>query len=256
MIRRLLARLRALGHASPSAFPRPEVPVCLIGDIHGRADLLSRLFAMISARPGGDRARIVVLGDMIDRGPDSVQVLGDLAAMERAEGGRLTCLMGNHERMMLDFLAAPEANRAWLRHGGAATLAAFGVAPGNDAARLAADLRAALSPALFDWIATRPLFWRDGDLAAVHAGADPRLPIERQMEETLLWGHPDFGRRTRRDGIWIVHGHVITETAPRMGRGTIGVDTGAWSRGVLSAAWLDADGLDILTARAADPRPD
>ena len=250
MIRRILSRLRTSGRASPP-LPRPETPVCLIGDIHGRADLLSGLLATIAARPGGDRARIVVLGDMIDRGPDSARVLGELAAMTPAGGGRLTCLMGNHERMMLDFLAAPEANRAWLRHGGAATLAAFGVAPGGDPERLAADLGAALSPALLDWIATRPFFWRQGNLAAVHAGADPRLPIERQMEETLLWGHADFGRMARRDGIWVVHGHVVTETAPQIGRGTIGVDTGAWSRGVLSAAWFDADGLDILTARDA-----
>lgn len=253
MIRRILARLRASGRASPP-LPRPEIPVCLIGDIHGRHDLLSRLFAAIAARPGGDRARVVVLGDMIDRGPDSARVLGDLAAMERAKAGRLTCLMGNHERMMLDFLAAPEANRVWLRHGGMATLAAFGVARSDDPARLAADLRAALSPTLLGWIAARPLFWHKGDLAAVHAGADPRLPIDRQMEETLLWGHADFGRRTRRDGVWVVHGHVVSETAPWMGRGTIGVDTGAWSRGVLSAAWFDTGGLDILTARAAAPQ--
>ena len=253
MIRRILTRLRASGRASPP-LPRPKAPVCLIGDIHGRHDLLSRLLATIPARPGGDRARIVVLGDMIDRGPDSARVLGDLAAMERADGGRFTCLMGNHERMMLDFLAAPEANEAWLRHGGTATLAAFGITPGNDPARLAADLRAALSPPLLDWIATRPLFWREDGLAAVHAGADPRLPLDRQMEETLLWGHADFGRRARRDGVWVVHGHVVSEAAPWMGRGTIGVDTGAWSRGVLSAAWFDTGGLDIVTAREAAPQ--
>lgn len=242
---RFLDRLRR----SAPPLPRPETPICLIGDPHGRHDLLCDLLDAIARRASGRAISTVVLGDMIDRGPDSARVLADLACRTAARGAETTCLMGNHERMLLDFLAMPEANRAWLRHGGAETLRSFGIDPERPPARLATDLRRAMPAGTVEWIAALPRLWQSDGLAAVHAGADPRLPLSHQMEDVLLWGHGDFGRKMRRDRIWVVHGHVVSPEAPWIRRGTIGADTGAWSHGVLSAVWLDADGLDTVTAR-------
>ncbi|PZX13502.1 serine/threonine protein phosphatase 1 [Palleronia aestuarii] len=247
MILRHLRRL-ARGRRAAARAPRPERPVCLVGDIHGRHDLLRAMLVRIAAEPAAGRARLVILGDMIDRGPASAGVLRELRALHAADPERVICLMGNHERMLLDFLTAPDAHAAWLERGGRATLASFGVEGGIEDPVLAADaLRRALPEGLQPWLARLPQFWIGEGIAAVHAAADPRLPMSSQSEDALLWGHPDFGRR-RRDGLWVVHGHVAHD-APQVAPGRIGVDTGAWETGVLSAAWLDADGLKFLEAR-------
>ena len=88
-----------------------------------------------------------------------------------------------------------------------------------DPLALARALRAALPAGEAAWLAARPLLWREGRLLAVHAGPDPRRPPERQGEGPLLWGHRDFGRRARADGLWVVHGHwIVPEPALRPAR--------------------------------------
>ena len=86
-----------------------------------------------------------------------------------------------------------------------------------------------------DWLRSLPRLWRSGTLAVVHAVADPRRPLEAQEERHLLWGHPDCGRRPRTDGLWIAHGHTISET-PTSADGVISVDTGAYATGRLTGA--------------------
>jgi len=248
------------------ALPRPAVPICLIGDLHGRRDLLDAMLAQIDARQNAASARLVFLGDMIDRGPDSAGVLTQLFAHARAQPGRVICLMGNHERMMLDFLDAPGIHGArWMSFGGAQTLTSFGVDPWGPGsgrtdedrmAELAQDLRAAMPPGLEDWLRALPLFWSEGRIVATHAGADPAKPIQDQDPEALLWGHRTFLREMRghrparlwRDGIWVVHGHTIVPKAHALD-GRIAVDTGAWINGHLSAAWLGQEGLSFLTVQ-------
>ena len=244
--------------------PRPTAPICAVGDIHGRADLLDAMVERVTAEiaaagPAAAGARVVVLGDMVDRGPDSATVLDRLHGLACRAPARWTCLMGNHERMMLDFAAVPDAQARWLRFGGDRTLTSFGVTVPDPAdpdalEQAGAALRAALArrPGLTAWLDGLPALWRDGPagrIAAVHAGADPRRPLERQDPAALIWGHPDFARRPRRDGTWVVHGHVVVPE-PTVARGRINVDTGAWRSGRLSAAWLDASGLRFLEARA------
>ena len=103
----------------PQAFtaplPRPERPVCIIGDVHGRADLLEDLLGQIAAQPRYPEARLIAVGDLIDRGPDSPAVIERMMAL--TADPRAICLMGNHERMMLDFLDDPAASTRWLNHG-------------------------------------------------------------------------------------------------------------------------------------------
>lgn len=230
-------------------------PVCIIGDLHGRLDLLERMQARIAAQPDAARARLIVVGDMIDRGPSSAGVLRMLFAQTRFDAARTVCLMGNHERMMLDFLANPTRHGPrWLAHGGADTLASFGISPwsrgteADAAARmtgLAEGLRAALPEDMRAWLETLPLIWHEDRLAVTHAAADPGRAIDEQDAATLLWGHRAFLRQPRSDGIWVAHGHTIVGSA-RAEQGRIAVDTGAWRSGRLSAAWIDAQGVSFL----------
>lgn len=218
--------------------PAPDAPLYVIGDIHGCPDLLERLVARFDpALP------VVCLGDYVDRGPDSAAVLRWL--MARPE---ITCLKGNHEAMLLEFLKDPtRRGRRWLRFGGLETLASFGLtgAPDPSDATALRDLRDGLAEAMgagaLAWLEALPARHLTGNVAVVHAGADPACPVADQPDGTLIWGHPDFGRKRRSDGIWVVYGHVI-HPEPRMARGCIALDTGAYATGRLSAARLDPSG--------------
>lgn len=237
-------------HPPRQELPRPNPPVCVVGDVHGCAALLDRLLTVIAAQPGADRARLILAGDLVDRGPDSAAVLARVRAL--CDSGRAVALKGNHEAMALDFLDAPaQAGPAWLANGGDATLRSLGVNPHRrtDMAALAAAFRAALPPGTESWLRALPLSWREAALAVSHAGADPALPFEAQSDQVLLWGHRDFRRSQRTDGLWIVHGHVITPQVVAAD-GRIGTDTGAFATGRLSAVWLDQTGMQVLEALA------
>lgn len=241
----------------PDTTPLPQLsqPVCVVGDIHGRADLLDHMLALIAAEPGATTARLIFAGDYIDRGPDSATVLTRLQHLTTA--GKAVCLMGNHERMMLDAIDRPEAaGQRWLLNGGDATLASLeaslasaGRLPGeNEAERMAAlaiRLRAVLPAGTEAWLRALPLWWQDQGLGVVHAGADPALPLAEQTEASLLWGHRNFGR-PRADGLWIAHGHVVM-AEPRAEAGRIAVDTGAWATGRLTAALIKAGHVRFIT---------
>lgn len=210
--------------------------VCLVGDIHGRADLLTRLLSL--RQQHFPQTRLIVLGDMIDRGDDSAEVLRLLQAEPEA-----VCLMGNHEDMLLSTLEDPVRHgRSWLSHGGMATLMSYGLrslprtAP--ELVDMADALRAAMGSETRRWLQSLPVIWRSGSLVAAHAGLDPALPPEAQETEALLWGHPAFGSVPRHDGLWVAHGHIVVDQAfARHGR--LALDTGAYATGRLSYAIID-----------------
>ncbi|MEM9901426.1 MAG: metallophosphoesterase family protein [Pseudomonadota bacterium] len=228
--------------------PRPERLTYAVGDIHGCLAPLEALLQRIRDDAGGKPHDIVFLGDYVDRGPESARVLERLRALEEEadERRRVICLKGNHDAMMLHFMDAPEDGVRWLFLGGQETLASFGIGhvsmqadiDNPMTARVAAQaeaLRTQLGDAAAQWLAARPLWWRSGDLVAVHALTDPALPMEAQSEETLLWERP--GRRLvpRADGTWIVHGHTIVPE-PSVRARHVSVDTGAFNGGPLTAA--------------------
>jgi serine/threonine protein phosphatase 1 len=238
MIRRLSSWLRASwpggSPATPLAPVAPDQPACVIGDIHGRADLLARALRQTEGQ-------LVCVGDYIDRGPGSAEVLRMLAAQPR-----IICLMGNHEEMLLSFLDDPaQAGPRWLHFGGAQTVESFGIPMPSgklDAQALTGlrdALRAALGPDLEGWLRALPSYWQSGNLAVTHAGADPALPMDQQRTESLRWGHPKFGAIPRRDGMWVLRGHVIYDD-PLVDRGVISIDTGAWRTGRLTCAYINA----------------
>ena len=229
----------------PSPLPCPTQPICLIGDIHGRVDLLDAMLKRIAQEPGADSARIVILGDMVDRGPHSAAVLQRLFKLQTAKPDQVICLMGNHERMMLDFMTSPDTNESWLSYGGRETAASYNLTIQGEPETLAQALSDAIPPNIMQWLTGLPLSWHADGLLAVHAAADPRLSATTQPERALLWGHRDFGRRARKDGFWVACGHVIVPE-PVAAKGRIALDTGAWTTGILSAGWLDQDGLRFI----------
>jgi serine/threonine protein phosphatase 1 len=165
--------------------------------------------------------------------------------------------MGNHERMLLDFLSDPTGSaKRWIRYGGLQTLASFGVGAGltqdsrNAGALLdaAGDLLDAMGQDLVDWVARLPLTWQSGTLWVVHAGADPAVDMAAQSAKTLLWGSDRFLSDDRSDENWVAFGHQPFEE-PFAVAGRIAVDTGAVYGGRLTAARIDPDGeVRFLTA--------
>lgn len=232
---------------------RPEEAFFAVGDIHGCDALLGKLLGKLEdlAHPS---ARLVLVGDYVDRGDHSAEVLRRIHGMQVAAGPELMiCLRGNHDQMLLDFLDDPQSTGpGWFRHGGLQTLASYGI-PGvpmtaptqtwNDARD---RLREGMGDGLETWLRGLPTYWQTGNVFVCHAGADPAVPVGAQRNRTLIWGHQDFETVPRSDGIWVVHGHTITERArPRDGR--IPVDTGAYATGRLTAALLEAGKVQFFS---------
>lgn len=227
----------------------PERAVWVIGDVHGCDRLLGQLLDRIDAARAQEPADLVLVGDYVDRGEESRAVLTRLRGMDAV------CLLGNHERMMFDFMDDPErrGNR-WLRYGGLQTLASYGIGGLSEASSgtillpAATALREAMGEDVLFWLRSRPLQWASGNLAVVHAAADPEVPLDDQPSEVLMWGHPDFLSTARRDGIWVAHGHTVVPL-PQAGadaQGRIAVDTGAYYTNCLTAALIRPNGTVTL----------
>lgn len=192
-------------------------------------------------------AAIVLVGDYVDRGENSAAVLNRVFALDKGSEN-VVCLMGNHERMMLDFIDDPVgAGPRWLRHGGMQTLASYGIGGVNDSSdpgtmlEAAGSLAEALGQELLVWLRALPLDWMSGNVIVTHAALDPDMPPSVQSDRCKLWGHPDFMQKPRRDGIWVAHGHVVVDM-PTASQSRISVDTGAVFSGRLTAAVLNPSG--------------
>jgi serine/threonine protein phosphatase 1 len=216
----------------------------VIGDVHGCFDLLNELFVTIDAEQEqlpSMRTHVIFLGDLIDRGPDSRRVI-DLVRWAAHHKVRVLVLKGNHEEVLIDaWRGNREALAGWLAYGGVETLISFGVDPAaidpSDLDRMAALLHQAIPADLIAWLDALPLLWESGDYAFVHAGIRPGLPLDRQEASDLLWIRDEFLQFEGAHERVIVHGHTISpEVEIRPNR--IGLDTGAYATGVLSALCL------------------
>lgn len=236
---------------SPSA---PALPagerIYAVGDIHGRADLLGRMAALIEAdcrlRPVA-AARTVFLGDYIDRGPDSRGVLGRLAAGDFPTP--FVALRGNHESLFLQVLRGLVDMASYDQLGGAATLRSYGLDLGR-LAPLGAEAREGLlrraipaeHRAVVD--ATR-LSLVAGDYFFCHAGVRPGVPLAAQSAEDLMWIRAEFLSSAADFGKVIVHGHTPVER-PELRPNRINVDTRAFASGILTAVVLEAGERRLL----------
>jgi serine/threonine protein phosphatase 1 len=232
---------------------RPDEAFLAVGDIHGCDELLGKLLGRLEdyAHPS---AKLVLVGDYVDRGDHSADVLRRIHRMQTEAGPELMiCLRGNHDQMLLDFLDDPQTSGThWFRHGGLQTLASYGIAGVAATAPQGAwieardRLREGMGEALEAWLRALPTSWQTGNVFVCHAGADPAVPVDLQRSRTLIWGHPDFATVPRADGVWVVHGHTITERA-RPQEGRIRVVTGAYATGRLTAALLETGKVQFFS---------
>lgn len=237
---------------APARVP-PGQRAYAIGDIHGRSDLLEALAEAIehdnAARPAA-RSTVILLGDLIDRGPDSLGVLHLAREWQKLRPVRI--LLGNHEEMLLAALDSLEALKHFHRAGGRETLLSFGVTPdAYDAAEwteLHAMARAAVSADMHAFIAGFEDRITLGDYVFVHAGILPGVEIMLQRPSDLRWIREPFLSDTSVHGAVIVHGHTIREN-PEFCPNRIGIDTGAYASGVLTALCLDGAERTLITAR-------
>jgi serine/threonine protein phosphatase 1 len=240
-----------------SAPDRSEnTPLYVIGDIHGRLDLLDRLIGAIDRDVGGRGAEslTVTVGDYIDRGPDSRGVVRRL--MRNPFPGRYVALKGNHEAMMIRFLADPQVGSLWSLNGGLETLRSFGVPVSRDRpdfVRAAEALRAALTADETRFLSSLRLSLSVGRYFICHAGVRPGVPLERQSEEDLLWIRDEFLNSNVDFGKIIVHGHTPVPE-PEVKPNRINVDTGAFATGRLTCVVLEGGAPRFLMASSNSDR--
>lgn len=236
-------RIRSLENGPPPSVG--DMRVYAIGDIHGRDDLFANLLARI-ARDERDRPplprRLILLGDLVDRGPASAQVVERAMELMRS-GGDVRFIKGNHEEV---FVAAARGNvdaaRFFRRLGGVATLESYGLAPQDC---LAMDDRAIAGWMLSNIPRAHADFLDDfensavvGDYLFVHAGVRPRVALDRQDPADLRWIREDFLNHRGTHGMMVVHGHSISEEVD-VQPNRIGIDTGAFRSGRLTAIGLE-----------------
>jgi serine/threonine protein phosphatase 1 len=239
-----LLGLRRTPKGEPRAVP-PDHRVYAVGDIHGRRDLLDRLLREIENDCAGTRqtAVIVFLGDYVDRGPDSKGVIDRLLSLPARFQGKF--LRGNHEQALLDFLADPASYEGWCDFGADETLTSYGVRPPRDHSLLTlSDARDRFAQALpaNHWYLFRTLLlsWEIGGYFFSHAGVRPGTSLNEQKEDDLLWIREEFLSSSEDFGKIVVHGHTPAES-PVKRANRIGVDTGAYLTGHLTAVVLEGD---------------
>ncbi|WP_424928676.1 metallophosphoesterase [Amaricoccus tamworthensis] len=242
--------------SEPKIFP--DERIYAVGDIHGRDDLLLAMFEAIgndiTAHSDNRVARLVFLGDLIDRGDHSRNVLDIITKTIAAEKeNNIICLRGNHEQALLDFIRDPLVKRGWLQFGGLQTIGSYGLtAPRGrtsdaELTRLRDELKQAMGPHL-DFLSTLPLSFRSGDVFFAHAGIDPARPLSDQSERALLWGKSSFLTEDGLPGVKVVHGHYDSADVVST-PGRICVDLGAYYSGCLCAVRLD-DEVNVIKVTA------
>jgi serine/threonine protein phosphatase 1 len=216
-----------------------------VGDVHGRLDLLEELLAKIHAELQHRPARktlLVFVGDLIDRGPSSAQVIERLRTYRR-EGIRPVFLLGNHEEVLLRILQGDsQLITKWRWFGGSECLQSYGVDPDQFAhltdEQALALVREAIPPEHVEFLESFVDSCRFGDYLFVHAGIRPGVELDQQRQADLRWIREPFLLDETDHGAIVVHGHTITsEVDERPNR--IGIDTGAYRTGVLTALAIE-----------------
>ena len=213
-----------------------------IPDIHGRVDLLRDAFAAIDQHAGGKFGTIVALGDYVDKGPDSPDVI-DLLRAGPQPGWRFIALKGNHDSMMVQALRDPARMSWWLERGGDRVIRSYGGTPSD----IPADDIA--------WLDQLALMHVDRHRIYLHAGLETELALDQQTERTLLWKRYPDDETADFQGRHIVHGHDSFVGGPKLFEGRSNLDTRAWRTGRLVIAVFDDDTpggpIEFLTVQGA-----
>ncbi len=227
-----------------------------VGDVHGRLDLFNGMIAAIErddALRGSADTTIVLLGDLVDRGPDSAGVIA--AARRLQQRRKVRIITGNHEEMFLESFYDPELLRHFLRYGGRETILSYPLDPAELDAMDLNELRVMLHKVVPDediaFIGSFEDRVEIGDYLFVHAGVRPGSSLELQFPRETRWIREPFLSHTGDHGRVIVHGHTITHR-PEVLQNRIGIDTGAYMSGRLTAIGLEGTTRWLIEAREGD----
>ncbi|HET6522308.1 MAG TPA: metallophosphoesterase family protein [Geminicoccaceae bacterium] len=264
----MLKRLFQRGRPAPNEVPlvagrQPRLPegvrIYAVGDVHGRIDLLRRLEAMIvqdvQATGWFLQNLLVFIGDYVDRGFHSREVLEHLVHPPR-DGLIRVHLLGNHDVWLREYARGEPVSPAWLRFGGDATLASYGVPiePGEPEERTLDAARPLLQSRLpathLAFLGRLELAFSIGDYFFCHAGIRPTASLADQNPDDLIWIRDPFLDWRGDIGKIVVHGHTIEEQ-PAIRRNRIGIDTGAYSTGNLTCLVIEGRSRRFLSTLPA-----
>jgi serine/threonine protein phosphatase 1 len=206
-----------------------------IADLHGRYDLLVQALNAIFRRPGG--GTVITLGDYVDRGPESRQIISHLMTLRESPqaGWKVICLKGNHEDMMVETIRKPLHPDWWIGNGGGRTLISYGHAPKG-----LVDY-SVVPESHLDWLDALPLMHVDKHRVFVHAGVNPNCPLDEQDPQNVMWklydDRDDGGHGQRH----VVHGHHQFADGPILKKNRTDLDTFAWHTGRIVVGVFDDD---------------
>lgn len=226
--------------------------VYVVGDIHGRRDLLENILWHIDLdrRQHGSQSTEIYLGDYVDRGPELAAVIATL--IERAKNNALICLRGNHEALFEDFLAEKMDLRQWSRLGGLETLHSYGLASGlleGPREMTGAQIRSRIPPDHLAFLGSLRNSFEIHGYFFTHAGILPGVPLPEQTPSNLRTIRGAFLNDDRDHGAVIVHGHTPCEE-PEVFLNRINIDTGAYMTGRLTCLVIDHRGPQFLHNRS------
>jgi len=237
-----------------------DIHTFAIGDVHGRADLLEAMLEHISdmVSDAGIRHRIVFLGDIIDKGPDSRRAM-ELVIQTISEVSGSKLVLGNHDALPLEILDEPDPIKANMRlvhwicnQGGAATLDSYGI----DYHRLTpTGLRDQLDPDHVAFLRNAEAYIELDHHVLIHAGLRPGIPLDKQDRREIMWIREPFLAYSGSFGKTVVHGHTPTDSGrPEMFANRLCLDTGAYSSGKLSAAHITPEGsVNVMWTNSTTP---
>lgn len=226
--------------------------VYAVGDVHGRSDLFIALIEAIELDNrdcGTARTTVVLLGDLVDRGPDSMNVLALAREWQKFRDVRI--LAGNHEEMFLRSFKDIDMLRHFLRHGGRETLLSYGLDKRDYTRASIEELQVRMDQLVpqadRDFIAGFENLITIGDYVFVHAGVEPGVPLAEQQVAKLRWiREPFLSHMEPHEGV-VIHGHTISDAPVDQGN-RIGIDTGAYSSGRLTAVVLEGTSRRYIAA--------
>lgn len=256
MFEPLLQMFRPRTPRRPATAVPPGTRWYAVGDVHGRLDLFEALIDAIERddadSPAADTSA-VLLGDLVDRGPDSAGVVACARAWQAQR--RVHLLAGNHEEMFLNGLEDLGVLRHFLRHGGRQTALSYGISPDDYNRSTMEEIQALLVHAVPEedrrFLASASNFLVAGDYLFVHAGIAPEVPLEQQESHHLRWIREPFLDHTEAHELFVVHGHTITDTIDERSN-RIGIDTGAYRSGRLTALVLEGTTRRLIQAIERD----
>jgi serine/threonine protein phosphatase 1 len=223
---------RKSSNAGPTASVPPGTLVWTVGDVHGRLDLLRPLLSAVLEdfdRGAETRKVLIFLGDYVDRGPESKGVIDLLCRLADDGPVETIFLRGNHEDRMAAFLEDPGIGPTWCDYGGREALRSYGAS---------AEFNAAVSDRHRTFLRDLRFSVSVGDYFFVHAGARPGVPLDQQSRHDMMWIRQTFLDDGRAFEKIVVHGHTPTDDIQSDHR-RIGLDTGAYATGVLTAVRLE-----------------